>query len=143
MLAEKSFPEGASPFDRLKDPNVTIHYTIPSPAEYMTGLLKSAYLAACLHFGGVVHTQSVMATRDELLQARDAKSRRHVQLGPIAEGLRVHRTGLAADGPPLALLRSDHDGMSTFLISLAGTILVEWPFTDLDPMLSPRLRVAG
>ncbi len=142
LLAEKSSPEAASPFDRVKDPNVAIHYTIPRPAEYMTGLLKSAYLAACLHFGGVVHSHSVMAARDELLQARDAKSRRHVQLGPVAEGLRVHRTGLAANGPSLALLRCDHDGTSTYLISLAGTILVEWPFADLDPMLSPRLRAA-
>ncbi len=142
MLAEKSSPEDASPFDRLKDPNVAIHYTIPRPAEYKTGLLKSAYLVACLHFGCVVHSRSVMAARDELLQARDAKSRRRVQLGPVAEGLRVHRTGLAASGPPLALLRCDQDGTSTYLISLAGTILVEWPFADLDSMLSPRMRAA-
>ncbi len=142
MLMEKSSPEGASPFNRLKDPNVEIHYTIPRPAEYKTGLLKSAYLAACLHFGGVVHSQSVMAARDELLHARNARSRRHVRLGPVAEGLQAHQTGLAATGPSLALLRSDHEGTSTYLISLAGTILVEWPFTDLDPMLSPRMRAA-
>lgn len=59
MLPEKSSPEGASPLDRLNDPNVEIHYTIPRPAEYKTGLLKSAYLAACLHFGCVVHSQSM------------------------------------------------------------------------------------
>lgn len=29
----------------------------------------------------------------------------------------------AANGPPLALLRSDHEGTSTYLISLSGTIL--------------------
>lgn len=142
MLMEKPSPEGASPLERLKDTNVEIHYTVPRPAEYKTGLLKSAYLAMCLHFGGVVHSESVMSARDELLQARDAKSRRHVQLGPVAEGLRVHRTGLAANGPSLALLRSDHQGTCTYLISLAGTILVEWPFADLDPMLSPRMRPA-
>lgn len=140
MLLEKSSPEGASPLDRLKDPNVEIHYTIPRPAEYKTGLLKSAYLAACLHFGGVVHTPSMMAARDELLRARDAKSRRAVPLGPISRELKVHRTGVAASGPSLALLLSEHDGQSTYLISLAGTILVEWPFQDLDPMLSPRMR---
>lgn len=142
MLAEKSSPEGASPLDRLKDPNVEIHYTVPRPAEFKTGLLKSAYLAACLHFGGVAHTDSLMAARNELLAARDAKSRRDVALGPVAEALRAHRTGLPASGPSLALLTSEHEGEATFLISLAGTILVEWPFSDLDPMLSPRLRAS-
>ena len=142
MLAEKSYPEGSWPFARFQDPNVEIQYSIPRPAEYMTGLLKSTYLAACLHFGGVAHSQSLMAARDELLQARDAKSPGKVQLGPIADSLRVHRTGLAASGPTLALLRSDYEGNSTYLISLAGTILVEWPFDDLDPMLSTRRRPA-
>lgn len=142
MLMEKRSAKGTSPLDRLTDPNVKIQYTVPRPAEYKTGVLKSVYLAACLHFGGVAHTPTVMAARDELLHARDAKSRRHVRLGPIAEQLKMHRTGLAASGPSLALLRSDHEGECTFLVSLAGTILVEWPFPDLDPMLSPRMRAA-
>ena len=133
MLLEKSSPEGSSPLDRLKDPSVQIHYRVPRPAEYMTGLLKSVYLAACLHFGGVAHTASMMAARDEILAARDAKSRRQVKLGPIAEGLRAHRTGRPASGPPLALLKSDHEGETTYLVSLSGTVLVEWPFPDLDP----------
>ncbi|MGL5827421.1 MAG: hypothetical protein ACRCYU_21825, partial [Nocardioides sp.] len=85
---------------------------------------------------------SMMAARDELLTARDAKTRRQVKLGPMAEGLRVHRTGQAASSPPLALLKSDHEGERTYLVSLAGTVLVEWPFADLDPMLSPRLRAS-
>ena len=126
--------------ERLKDPNVQIHYTFPRPAEYKTGLLKSAYLAACLHFGGVPDTPTFLAARDELLQARDATSRRKVHLGPIANQLKVYRTGLAANGPTLALLRSDHDGESTYLISLAGTLLVEWPFADLDPTASSRMQ---
>lgn len=140
MLLEKSAAEDKSPLDRLKDPNVQMHYRVPPPAEYMTGLLKSVYLAACLHFGGVAHTTSVMAARDELLAARDAKSHRQVKLGSIAEGLVVHRTGKPAGGPPLALLTSEYEGETTYLVSLAGTVLVEWPFPDLDPLLSPRLR---
>lgn len=139
MVLEKTAPEGTAPLERLKDPNVQIHYRWARPAEYKTGLLKSAYLAACLHFGGVVHTPSVMAARDELLAARDAKTRREVKLGTIAEGLRVHRTGRSASGPTLALLKSVHDGETTYLLSLAGTLLLEWPFSDLDPMSSPRL----
>lgn len=90
----------------------------------------------------VAHTATVMAVRGELLAARDAKSRRQVKLGPIAEGLRVHRTGQPAGGPPLALLKSDYEGKTTYLVSLSGTVLVEWPFTDLDPMLSPRPRAS-
>lgn len=93
MLLEKSSAEDKSPLDRLKDPNVQMHYKVPAPSEYKTGLLKSVYLPACLHFGGVAHTTSMMAARDELLAARDAKSRRQVKLGRIAKGLRVHRTG--------------------------------------------------
>lgn len=142
MLMEKSSPEDESPLERLTDPNVQMHVQVPRPAEYMTGLLKSVYLAACLHFGGVAHTPSVMSAREELLAARDAKSRRDVRLGPIAKHLRVHRTGQAAGGPPLALLKCDHDGAVTYLLSLAGTTLIEWPFPDLDPKLSPRLRAA-
>ena len=140
MFLEKSAVEGKSPLDRLKDPNVQIHYHAPRPAEYMTGLLKSIYLASCLHFGAVAHTPSMMAARDELLTARDTKKRRQVRLGPIAEGLRAHRTGQPASGPPLALLKSDYEGETTYLVSLSGTVLVEWPFTDLDPLLSSRLR---
>lgn len=140
MLLEKSSPKGLSSLARLTEPNVQMHYTVPSPAEYMTGLLKSVYLATCLHFGGVAHTATVMAARDELLAARDAKSRRQVQLGPIAEGLRAHRTGQAAFGPPLALLKSEHEGETTYLVSLSGTVLVEWPFPDLNPLLSRRVH---
>ncbi|MGL5826866.1 MAG: hypothetical protein ACRCYU_18960, partial [Nocardioides sp.] len=44
MMLEGSSSEDSSPLDRLKDPNVQIHYKVPRPAEYMTGLLKSAYL---------------------------------------------------------------------------------------------------
>lgn len=142
MLMEKSSPEDESPLERLTDSNVQMHVQMPRPAEYMTGLLKSIYLAACLHFGGVAHTPSVMAARAELLAARDAKSRRAVRLGPIAEGLRVHRTCQSSSGPPLALMKSEHDGEVTYLVCLAGTILVEWPFDDLDPLLSPRMRAA-
>lgn len=142
MLMEKSSPEDESPLERLTEPNVQMHVQVPRPAEYMTGILKSVYLASCLHFGGVAHTPSMMAARDELLAARDAASRREVALGPTAEALRVHRTGHPASGPTLALMKCDHDGEVTYLVSLAGTILVEWPFDDLDPLLSPRMQAA-
>lgn len=142
MMLENASPEDKSPLDRLTNPNVQIHYRVPRPAEYMTGLLKSAYLAACLHFGGVPNSASFMTARNELIAARDAKCRRDVALGPIAESLRVHRTGLRANGSALALLCSDHGGEITYLLSLARTLLVEWPFPDVDPLLSPRLRAA-
>jgi len=142
MLMEKPAPTGSAPLKRLNDPNVEAHLAIPRPAEYKTALLKSVYLAACLHFGGVPYTQTVLAAREELLLARDSKSRREVHLGTVAESLRMHRTGRSASGPRLALMRSDHAGATTFLISLAGTVLVEWPFVDLDPMSSPRMRGA-
>lgn len=97
MLMEKSSPEDESPLGLLTDPHVQMHVQVPRPAEYMTGVLKSVYLASCLHFGGAAHTPS---------------------------------------------MKCDHDGEVTYLVSLAGTILVEWPFDDLDRLLSPRMQAS-
>lgn len=138
LMPEHASVTGHDRFARLREANVELHTRLPRPAEYRTALLKSAYLAACLNFGGFAHTPSLEAARLELLQARDAASRRDVELGPISAQLTVYRTGRQASGPLLALLLSEAGEESVYLISLAGTLLVEWPFPDLHPMITAR-----
>lgn len=110
------------------------HQSWPHPNQYMNGLLKSAYLAACLSIRGVPIVPSAEEIRAELLAARDTRKRADVQLGPHAASLGFHRTGTPAVGPPLALVRTEIDNQATYLISLAGTLLVTWPFPEIDPI---------
>ena len=138
LMPERASVKGQDRFARLREANVELHALLPRPAEYRTALLKSAYLAACLNLGAFAQTPSMEAARLELLRARDAASRKDVELGPLSARLVVHRTGRPACRPPLALLQSESAEDSVYLISLAGTLLVEWPFPDLDPMLTCR-----
>lgn len=108
-----------------------VRFIQPRKAEFMTGLLKSAYLASCLHLQTVPDVPSSTEIRQELLAARDARSRKDVTLGRRAALLNVYRTDQPATGPRLALLKDATD--SRFLISLAGTILVDWPFPEISP----------
>lgn len=124
---------------------VMSHQAWPHPNQYKTGLLKSAYLAACLSLRGVPICESALEIRAELLNARDAPSRSAVAMGDRAQELKVYRTGSVASGPPLALVRTvpeqsrendSHDGAKPstegeYLISLAGTLLVSWPFPEI------------
>lgn len=109
-----------------------VRFIQPRRAEFMNGLLKSAYLAACLHLKTVPDVPSSAEIRRELLAARDARSRRDVALGSRAASLNAYRTDRPATGPQLALMRDATD--SRFLISLAGTVLVDWPFPEISPV---------
>lgn len=112
----------------------------PHPAQYKTALLKNAYLAAVLHLGYAPHTDDFVAARAELIAARDARRRHDVQMGEMAAKVTAYRTGRPAHGPELALAQEGEGASSRFLISLAGTLLVPWPFDEVDPMSSPRMR---
>lgn len=125
---------------------VVSHQAWPHPNQYRTGLLKSAYLAACLSLRGVPILESANEIRAELLAARDAPSRAAVAMGERARELKVWRTGSAASGPPLTLVRTvpelspEGEGGNAqpstggeYLISLAGTLLVSWPFPEIPP----------
>jgi hypothetical protein len=115
--------------------SITSHQAWPHPNQYMNGILKSTYLAATLHLGGVpVGIPSVDEIRAELLAARDSPKRATVGMGPRARALKVYRTGAEASGPPLALVRTEQAGESVYLLSLAGTLLVSWPFPELNPL---------
>lgn len=109
-------------------------------AQRLNGMLKSAYLAAALHLGGVPDLPSVREIRQELLDVVQARSRKHVVAGPHAQRLRSFRTGASASGPPLALMKIEADD-PRYVISLAGTILVDWPFPEVDPERSRAAQV--
>lgn len=114
---------------------VLMHTQEPRPEEYRTGLLKSAYLAACLTLRAVPDVTSASEIRDELLAARDAGNRAEVGLGPRARSLRAGLTGKPAHPPSLGLMKLlVESGPPQYLLSLAGTVIVHWPFPEIDPL---------
>lgn len=137
LLHEKGTDRVADTFRDKMKPGVKLlsHQAWPHPAQYRTGLLKNAYLAACLSLGGVPLVESADEIRAELLAARDARSRANVTLGDRARNLRCYRTGSVASGPHLALVRAGRDDETVYLLSLAGTVLVSWPFPEIPPIV--------
>ena len=111
-----------------------------APAQRFNGMLKSAYLGAALHLRGVPDLPSVREIRQELIDVVEARSRKQVIAGPHAQRVRFDRTGAAASGPPLALMRIQSDD-PRYLISLAGSVLVDWPFPEIDPGRSQNGRL--
>lgn len=104
----------------------------PAPAEIQNGMLKSAYLAASLHLRHVPNVRSAQEIRQELEAVIRSPSRAAVTAGPRAQALQFYRTGLAASEPTLGLLRIE-DPTAGHVISLASTILVDWPFPEINP----------
>lgn len=103
----------------------------PSLDRVRIALLKSAYLAASMYLGGVPDVASAGEIRSELLRVIGSKDRAALELGAHGAGLQFWRTGQPVSGSKLALFRRDDGG--GILISLAGTLLVSWPFAEIDP----------
>ncbi|MCB0911812.1 MAG: hypothetical protein KDB60_09390 [Propionibacteriaceae bacterium] len=117
---------------------VTMHTVFPRPEEYRNGLLKNAYLAACLMLRAVPDAPSAHEIRAELLAARDAPSRADVVLGPHAQSLRVGLTGRPAHPPNLGLMQLlPKAEPPQYLLSLAGTVIAHWPFPEIHPLSTP------
>ena len=134
LMPERGSDPGDEFTSRLKSQGeVEAHFQFPRPEEYRAGFLKNAYLAAALHIGGVPDIPSANEIRAELQTILNASSRKSVVLGDHASKLRFHRTGTAATGPSLALLRNTSPDECGHFISLAGTVLVSWPFPEIDP----------
>jgi hypothetical protein len=123
---------------RGEETGLSMEFVPPAAAEIRNGMLKSAYLAAALHVGGVPEVPSAKEIRAELQSVVSAPRRSSVAAGPRASALRFYRTGAPASGPALALAKVAESGWPTHFISLAGTILVEWPFPELDPETHAR-----
>lgn len=116
--------------------NWRMHWREPDPRRYRLALLKFAYLAACLYLHRVPASADAHAIRADLLAARDTPMRSRPPESKAANRLKIYRSPVGAQGPPLALVVShdaEDDNDPEFLISLAGAVFVSWPFTDPTP----------
>ncbi len=106
-----------------------MNYRLPDPRRYRLALLKHAYLAACLHLGTVPDTATARSIRADLLAARDAPRSTRPPESEAANRLKVYRSDVGVQGPPLALVARPEGVAPTRepLISLAGALFVSWP----------------
>lgn len=100
-----------------------LHYREPDPRRWGLALLKHAYLAACLYLRSVPDTAEARAIRADLVAARDTPTKTRPPASAAANRLKVYRSEVGRQGPPLALVaRDDCDEGEPpeLLISLAG-----------------------
>jgi hypothetical protein len=108
----------------------------PQPRRYRLAALKHSYLAACLQLGEIPNTAEAHRIRSDLVAARDATAFELLPDSAAAAALGLGRSFKPPNGPPLALLAmpaSEPGGRPEPWISLAGTMAVQWPFTELQP----------
>ena len=75
----------------------------PDPRRWGLALLKHAHLAACLFLRYVPETAEVDAIRADLIAARDSDRRTRPPESEAVARLKVYRSGVGRQGPPLAL----------------------------------------
>lgn len=120
--------------DMLVSGELTLHVDPLDMQRVRLAAMKHAYLAACLLLGGIPFTDEADRIREALVAARDASPRDMLSDCAEADRLVLARTGVAPQGPPLALmLEHVEDGPGRHVLSLAGTIVVSWPFMDIPP----------
>jgi HNH endonuclease len=133
------FPEGKLPpgIERmLRLGTVNLHFRVPDPQRYRLAVLKHAYLAACLYLGYVPAMPEADEIRAELVAVRDAPRRSRPPTSEYAQRLRIYRSYQPPQGPPLAIVATQPDKPDEdpeYLISLAGTLFVSWPFAGVPP----------
>lgn len=117
----------------------TFEFSPPDLRTVRYAALKSAYLAACNFFGHLPKSESAERIRRDLVTARTTALRDELPPSVDAERMRLYKTFSPPAGPTLALMKAPRDGdePQEFLVSLAGTVVVSWPFSDLSPVL-PR-----
>lgn len=99
-------------------------------------LLKHAYLAACLTNREIPTTVEADRIREVLLAARDrdaaALERAQKTLGfePAVGWIE------APDAPPILLTKTEETGDVRWLFMLGGRFVVQWPFKDVEPILT-------
>jgi len=110
----------------LDSGQVDLSALVPDLNRSRIGLLKQAYLAACLHYGPL-EGEVPDAVRRDLIAARDAKGRQSVPTSELALGLAVFRSNerFTALSPLVhAIAESDDDQWEG--VVLAGTTFVSW-----------------
>lgn len=117
----------------------TFEFSPPDLRTLQYAALKSAYLAACNFFRHLPQSESAERIRRDLVLARTTSLRDPLPASVDAERMRLYKTFRPPTGRPLALMKTprDSDEPREFLISLAGTVIVSWPFSDLSPVV-PR-----
>jgi hypothetical protein len=133
------FPEGdlAPEIEEMfKAGSFWLHFCEPDPRRFKLAALKHAYLAACLYLGYVPNFTEADQIRADLLAARDTPRRLPPPPSTYAERLSLYRSERPPQGPPLAIMvtrPNDLEENPEYLISLAGTLLVSWPFSIVPP----------
>lgn len=134
--------------EMLNSGQVDLSACLPDPNRSRLGLLKHAFLAACLHLGPLEGSEAD-AVRADLIAARDAATRYDVPRSRLALGLTVVRSH---DGPvvewPVVYALANVDDTPTPGVLLGGTTFVSWssePRDGLDDVapLSVRLMVGA
>lgn len=135
LVAHEGLPEGVEKM--LHAGELEMHWREPEPSRYRTAALKHAYLAACLHLQTIPSGDDAEAVRSALLQARDADRRGALAMSKAAERIRILRSTVGRQGPPLALVttaeRGEVPAIDEVYISLAGALFVSWPLLDTPP----------
>ena len=117
--------------DMLVNGQLTLHWRPPDRDRYRLAALKHAYLAACCQLGVIPSGDEADRIRRDLIAARDAPSNAVVPPSETARSLGLMRSFDPPSGPSLALASVAGDGR--VWLSLAGTLLVQWPFTTVGP----------
>lgn len=117
----------------------TLEFSPPDLRTVQYAALKSAYLAACNFFGHLPQSESAKRIRRDLVIARTTSLRDELPPSADAERMLLYKTFKPPTERPLALMKAPRQGddPQEFLVSLAGTVLVSWPFSDLSPVV-PR-----
>jgi hypothetical protein len=104
---------------------------------YRIAALKHVYLAACLWLRAIPEGGSAERISGELLAVRDAPVKAAMPISAEAGRLRLGRTYQERTGAPLALHTEPRDEGEppSFMVSLAGTVLVSWPLDDISPFV--------
>ena len=112
--------------DLLLSGNVDLTAYLPDTNRVRIGLLKHAFLAACLAFGAIGPEGD--AVRRDLIAARDAANRREVPRSDLALGLTVLRsdTGRRLEWPVVVCLAEVDDEETIEGVMLGGTTFVSW-----------------
>jgi hypothetical protein len=127
----------------LASGDFTFQFDPPRLRTLQFAAMKSAYLAACNLLGHLPQSDSAERIRRVLVIARDTPLREELPASVDVERMRLYKTFSPPTGRSLAIMAGPRDGdePQEFLVSLAGTVLVSWPFNDLSPVVPLRRRI--
>lgn len=108
----------------------TFDHELPDWSRVCVAIAKSTYLAASVALEGIAYSPSATILREDLMAARDLKPG---EKATLRQPLRYLRGPGQDRDCATRLVRDPDDGQ--VWVSLAGVLLVEWPFPDMPPPL--------